>query len=64
MCYPLLKEVKVPRVNIYLSAEIKERLAEYLEREWGGHHSLSAIVQKAIKEFLDREEEKGKKTEG
>ena len=50
----------MPRVNIYLSAEIQERLAEYREREWGGHHSLSAIVQKAIKEFLDREEKKGR----
>lgn len=50
----------MPRVNIYLSAEIKERLAEYREREWGGHHSLSAIVQKAIKEFLDREEKREK----
>jgi len=50
------KEVKVPRVNIYLSADIQKRLAEYLKREWGGHYSLSAIVQKAIKEFLDKEE--------
>ena len=48
----------MPRVNIYLSDEIKERLAEYREREWGIHHSLSAIIEKAIKEFLDREEEK------
>ncbi len=48
----------MPRVNIYLSAEIQERLAEYREREWGGHHSLSAIVQKAIKEVL-RQEKKG-----
>jgi len=53
----------MPRTNIYLSAALQKRLAEYREREWGNHHSLSAIVQKAIKEFLDREE-KRKKTEG
>ena len=46
----------MPRVNIYLSSELQKRLADYREREWGGHHSLSAIVQKAIKQFLDREE--------
>jgi len=46
----------MPRVNIYLSADIHKRLADYREREWGGHHSRSAIVQKSIKEFLDKEE--------
>ena len=59
----LLNKVEMPRTSIYLSAELQKRLAEYREREWGNHHSLSAIVQKAIKEFLDREE-KRKKTEG
>ncbi|MBA7601436.1 hypothetical protein ES703_08509 [subsurface metagenome] len=53
----------MPRVNIYLSAELQKRLAEYREREWGNHHSLSAIVQKAIKEFLDREEKKGREAQ-
>ena len=43
----------MPRVNIYLSTEVQKRLAEYREREWGSHHSLSAIVKKAIREFLD-----------
>jgi predicted transcriptional regulator len=52
---------QMPRINIYLSADLQKRLAEYREREWGNHHSLSAIVQKAIKEFLDREEKKGRK---
>ena len=49
------KEHKMPRVNVYLSEEIKERLAEYRHRVWGNHHSLSAIVQRAIREFIDRE---------
>ena len=48
----------MPRINIYLTADLQKRLAEYRQREWGNHHSLSAIVQKAIKEFWDREEEK------
>lgn len=48
----------MPRVNIYFSTELHKRLAEYLQIEWGGHHSLSAVVQKAVKEFLDREEKK------
>ncbi|HUV56034.1 MAG TPA: hypothetical protein VMV84_02255 [Dehalococcoidales bacterium] len=48
----------MPRVSIYLSVDIRKRLDDYREREWGGHHSLSAIVQKAIKEFLDKEEKR------
>ena len=48
----------MPRVNVYLSVEVHKRLAEYREREWGNHHSLSAIVQKAIREFLDREDKR------
>ena len=50
----------MPRINVYLSEETKERLAEYRHRVWGNHHSLSAIIQRAIKEFLDREDEKAK----
>jgi len=53
----------MPRVNIYLSTEIQKRLAEYREREWGGHHSLSAIVQKAIREFLDKEDKRARREE-
>jgi len=46
----------VPRINIYITADLEERLKAYRQREWSGHHSLSAIVQKAVREFLDREE--------
>ena len=53
----------MPRIHIYLTAEVHKRLAEYREREWGNHHSLSAIVQKAIREFLDREKEKAAREE-
>jgi len=49
---------EMARINIYLSDELQKRLGDYREREWGNHHSLSAIVQKAIKQFLDREEKK------
>jgi len=48
----------MPRVSIYLSDEIQKRLADYREKEWGSHHSLSAIAQKAIKEFLDKEDKR------
>lgn len=41
------------RRNFYLSAEIEKRLAEYRNREWGSHHSLSGIVERAIREYLD-----------
>ena len=51
-----ITQVDMPRANIYLSSEVQKRLAEYREREWGGHHSLAPIVQKAIKQFLDGEE--------
>ncbi len=50
----------MPRIHLYLTTDLQKRLADYRQREWGNHHSLSAIVQKAIKEFLDREEKKGK----
>ena len=50
----------MPRVNVYLSVELQKRLAEYREREWGNHQSLSAIVEKAIKGFLDREDKKAR----
>jgi len=30
---------------------------------WGGHHSLSAIVQKAIREFLDKEDKRARREE-
>jgi len=36
----------MPRVNIYLSDEMQKRLAEYWEREWGGHHSFCEIIWK------------------
>ena len=39
----------MPRTSIYLSVDLQKRLAEYRWRERGSHHSLSAIVQKAIK---------------
>ncbi len=48
----------MPRIHIYLTAGVQKRLAEYREREWAGHHSLSAIVQKAIREFLDKEDKR------
>jgi len=51
----------VPRINIYITAELEERLKAYRQREWSGHHSLSAIVQKAVREFLDKEEEREEK---
>jgi len=46
----------MPRINAYLSEEIKKRLADYRYRVWGNHHSASAIIQRSIKEFLDRED--------
>jgi len=43
------------RINIYLTEETRNRLASYRQRVWGNHHSLSAIIQRAIREFLDKE---------
>lgn len=52
------------RVNIYFSDNTKQRLDEYRQRLWGNHHSISAIVQRAVKEFLEREQiGEGKKPE-
>ncbi|MBA7507864.1 hypothetical protein ES706_06593 [subsurface metagenome] len=52
------------RINVYLSEETKNRLAEYRHRVWGNHHSLSAIIQRAIKEFLDREDARAEEGKG
>ena len=46
---------KMPRVNVYLSKATQEALGEYRQRVWGGHHSVSAIVQRALREFLEKE---------
>lgn len=45
----------MPRLGIYLSEDIVKSLREYCAREWGNHYNLSAIIQKAIKEFLERQ---------
>ena len=47
----------MPRIHIYLTKETSEQLTDYLKKEWGGHYNQSAVVQKAIKEFLDKERE-------
>ena len=48
------------RLGIYLSNELAKQLRDYCQREWGNHYSLSAIIQKAVKEFLEKEN--GKKS--
>lgn len=45
----------MPRVNIYFTEPTLKELKEYLEREYSGHRALSLVVQKAIKEFLEKE---------
>ena len=45
------------RINIILTEDMFLRLAEYKERVWGDHHATSAILQRALKEFLDSQDE-------
>lgn len=52
------------RINVYLSEETHQWLKEYRQRVWGSHHSVSAIVQRAIREFLEREAEDEKAKQG
>jgi hypothetical protein len=46
---------RVPR-NFSMSAETNERFEKYLKDEFGRSYMVSAIIEKAIREFLDKEE--------
>lgn len=45
--------------HIYFTQPTLKRLERYIRRNFGGHHALSMIVQKAVDEFLDKEETSG-----
>jgi predicted DNA-binding protein len=49
---------KVAR-NFSVSIETNTRLENYLRKEFGSSYMVSAIIEKAIREFLDREEKNG-----
>ena len=53
-------ETIVERVDkhIKLSKEISERLDRYIDKEFGHHKPFSAIVEKAIVEYLNKEDNK------
>jgi len=42
--------------HITLSDELAKRLNDYRKRVWSNSLTLSAIAQRAIKDFLDKEE--------
>ena len=42
--------------HIHLTEKTIERLERYLKRNFGGHRALSMICEKAIIEYLDRQE--------
>ena len=53
-------ETHIERVDkhIKMSKEIASRLDVYIDKEFGYHRPVSAIIEKAIVEYLDREEGK------
>ena len=53
-------ETYIERVDkhIKLSKEIAERLDRHIEKVFGYHKPMSAIVEKAIVEYLNKEDSK------
>ena len=53
-------ETTIERVDkhIKLSKEIAGRLDRYIDREFGYHRPVSAIIEKAIVEYLNKEDNK------
>lgn len=45
----------MPRVNIYFTEEVHQRLKEYIAKNYSGHRAVSSTVQRAVKEFLEKE---------
>lgn len=43
-------------ILVRLEPKLAERLEKYRNQKYGSHRSLSIVVERAIKEFLDREE--------
>lgn len=48
-------EKKRPSTHICFKGDTLERLREYVERLYGAHRAMSAVVDRAVREFLDRE---------
>ena len=49
-------EVKMPRTSITISNSLYEKLQTYIKSRFGeGHRALSAVIQQAVKEFLEKE---------
>lgn len=46
------------RVNIYFTMETLKELKEFIVKKHGTHKAMSITVQQAVKEFLEREEQK------
>jgi len=47
----------MPKISLTLSKETAQRLKEYALKETGSLKKLSEVGEKALKEFLDREEQ-------
>jgi len=43
------------RTTITLSDEVLKRLQDYIDKKYGEHRVLSMVIEKAIKEFLEKE---------
>lgn len=46
------------RISVFIKDDIWKRFQEYKKQVWGDSQSTSAIIQRALREFLDRESEK------
>lgn len=47
--------------HIYFTEPTLTRLESYLQRNFGTHRALSMIVQKAVDEYLEKNDNKDKK---
>lgn len=51
----------MPRQPIYFDKEVLSRLREHTKQKYGNRRVLSIVVQFAVVEYLDKEENIGKK---
>ena len=49
----------MPRTSITISESLYQRLQDYIKKRFGdSHRTLSAVIQQAVKEFLEKEEKR------
>jgi len=45
----------MPRKHIYFTEDTLKELQRFVKKEYGNHRAMSLVVQKAVKQFLEKE---------